>query len=178
MTTTAFRLAAIILGGTLAACVLSTPVLAIGNDSEMTPICKKGQIYDRKTKKCVRQQGANISDDNKADYAYSLTKAHRYDEALAVLDTMQNPNTAEALNYRGYATRKAGRTDEGITYYLKSIELDPHYARVREYLGEAYVLKGRIDLAREQLIAIGGICGTGCEEYHDLNAAILDPSRI
>jgi hypothetical protein len=26
-----------------------------------------------------------------------------------------------ALNYRGYATRKLGRTDEGIGYYLKSV---------------------------------------------------------
>jgi hypothetical protein len=32
------------------------------------------------------------------------------------LDTLENPNTPRALNYRGYATRKLVRTDEGITY--------------------------------------------------------------
>ena len=85
---------------------------------------------------------------------------------------MQNPNTAKALNYRGYATRKLGRTDEGIGYYLKSVALDPNYAQVREYLGEAYVIKGRVDLAQEQLVKIKALCSTTCEEYEDLAAAI------
>lgn len=80
-------------------------------------------------------------------------------------------------NYRGYATRKLGRVDEGIGYYLKSVAADPSYAKVREYLGEAYMLKGRSDLAREQLAAIRAICGTGCEEYRDLEEAIAAPAR-
>jgi Flp pilus assembly protein TadD len=57
-----------------------------------------------------------------------------------------DPNTPRALNYRGYATRKLGRTDEGIGYYLKSVTLDPNCAQVREYLGEAYVIKGNYEL--------------------------------
>ncbi len=84
----------------------------------------------------------------------------------------KQPNTAKALNYRGYATRKLGRTDEGISYYLQSVKLDPQYAQVREYLGEAYVIKGRVDLAQEQLQQIQSICGTSCEEYQDLAEAI------
>jgi tetratricopeptide (TPR) repeat protein len=89
-----------------------------------------------------------------------------------MLDMLDNPNTPRALNYRGYATRKLGRTDEGIGYYLKSVQLDPKYAQVREYLGEAYVIKGRVDLAKEQLTVIKNLCGTTCEEYEDLNSAI------
>ena len=61
-----------------------------------------------------------------------------------MLDLLNNPNTPRALNYRGYATRKLGRTDEGIGYYLKSVALDPNYPQVREYLGEAYVIRGQI----------------------------------
>lgn len=95
-----------------------------------------------------------------------------------MLDTVKDQNSAEVLNYRGYATRKLGRTDEGISYYLQSVKMDPQYAKVREYLGEAYVIKGRLDLAKEQLTTIKAICGTACEEYLDLNAAILDPSKI
>jgi hypothetical protein len=60
------------------------------------------------------------------------------------LDILQNPDTPRALNYRGYATRKLGRTDEGISYYLKSVALDPAYPQVREYLGEAYVIQGGV----------------------------------
>lgn len=179
MTNATLRLASVFLGACLTIGTLSTPVFAIGGGGDSTPTCKKGQIYDKKTKTCVKQQGANISDENRADYAYALAKDGRYQEALEVLDTLQNPNTAEALNYRGYATRKLGRTDEGISYYLKSVQLDPKYAKVREYLGEAYVVKGQIDLAKEQLDTIKSLCGnTTCEEYQDLNEAIENPSKI
>ena len=178
MTIMTARIASILVGGCLAASVLSGPVFAVGDDSSTTPTCKKGEIYDQKAKKCGKQQSANVSDENRADYAYSLAKAGRYEEALAVLDTVKDQNTAEVLNYRGYATRKLGRTDEGISYYLQSVKMDPQYAKVREYLGEAYVIKGQLDLAKDQLKSIKAICGTTCEEYQDLNAAILNPSKI
>ena len=173
MTTTAFRLASAALGACLTLGAFTVPVFAIGDDSSTTPTCKKGEIYDQKTKKCVKQQGANITDENRADYAYSLAKKdHRYEEALAVLNTLQNPDTAEALNYRGYVTRKLGRTDEGISYYKKSVAMDPKYTLVREYLGEAYVIQGKFDLAKEQLSEIEKRCGTTCEPYEDLAEAI------
>ena len=93
---------------------------------------------------CVDAQSGVIDDKSLADYAYALAQDGRYEEALATLDLMQNPNTAEALNYRGYATRKLGRVDEGIGYYLQAVALDPEYTLVREYLGEAYVIKGEM----------------------------------
>jgi tetratricopeptide (TPR) repeat protein len=76
------------------------------------------------------------------------------------------------LELPGYATRKLGRTDEGIGYYQRSIALDPTYAKVREYLGEAWLVKGRPDLAKAQLKTIATLCGQRCEEYRDLQAAI------
>ncbi|MGO8484912.1 hypothetical protein AB9F39_37710, partial [Rhizobium leguminosarum] len=63
----AARIASLLLGGCLAASVLSGPVFAIGDDSSTTPVCKKGEIYDQKTKKCIKQQSANVSDENRAD---------------------------------------------------------------------------------------------------------------
>lgn len=145
---------------------------AIGDDSQTTPTCPKGQIYDSKTKTCMVEKSSMIGDSDRANYAYMLAKSGRYQEALEVLNTLQNPNTAIALNYRGYATRKLGHTDEGIGYYLKSVALDPNYPKVREYLGEAYMIKGRPDLAKQQLTVIKSLCGTDCEEYRDLAAAI------
>lgn len=142
------------------------------NDEPVPPTCPKGQIYDSKTKTCMVDKGGMIGDESRTDYAYALAKAGRYQEALDMLNTLKDQNTAEALNYRGYATRKLGRTDEGISYYLKSVALDPKYPKVREYLGEAYMIKNRPDLAREQLAAIKSLCGTSCEEYRDLSAAI------
>ena len=127
---------------------------------------------------CVKKQAGVLPDEALTDYAYALAKAGRYGEALGVLDLLKDPNTPVALNYRGYATRKLGRTDEGISYYLKSVALDPHYAQVREYLGEAYLVKGDMASAKAQLQAIKGICGTVCEEYQHLAVAIADPSDI
>ncbi|WP_433735343.1 tetratricopeptide repeat protein [Pseudomonas putida] len=148
------------------------------DDTPAKPQCPKGQVFDRKVQKCVLQTSKLLPDADRTDYAYQLAKDGRYEEALALLDTLKDPNTPKALNYRGYATRKLGRTDEGIGYYLKAVKLDPQYAKVREYLGEAYVVKGQLDLAQEQLQQIKSICGsTACEEYQDLAEAINDSSK-
>ena len=167
-----------IAGACLSVVLLAGRVYAIGDDLSQTPTCTRGEIWNAKTKKCEKRESSLLPDEDRSNYAYVLAKAGRYEEALSVLDTLKNPNKAEALNYRGYATRKLGRTDEGISYYLKSVSLDPHYAKVREYLGEAYVIKGQLDLARDQLATIRKLCGMTCEEYRDLSEAIEHPGRM
>ena len=134
--------------------------------------CPPGLIWDTKHKKCLVRHSGVLPDPDMTEYAYALAKADRYQEAIDVLDLLDNPNTPRALNYRGYATRKLGHTDEGITYYLKSVELDPAYPQVREYLGEAYVIEGKYDLAKDQLATIEKLCGTECEYYEDLADAL------
>lgn len=174
------RLAVLTVQLLLAVALSSSLALANGGDDDAParPNCPKGQVFDSRSQKCLKQTSSLVPDADRTDYAYRLAKDGRYEEALALLDTLKQPNTAMALNYRGYATRKLGRTDEGIGYYLQSVKLDPHYAQVREYLGEAYVVKGRLDLAQEQLQQIKSICGsTTCEEYQDLAEAINDSSK-
>src|SRR6202522_4553196 len=146
--------------------------------SDLT-VCKPGQVWDTKRRKCLVRRSDVLPDPEMTEYAYALAKADRYQEAIDVLDLLDNPNTPRALNYRGYATRKLGRTDEGVGYYLKSVALDPNYAQVREYLGEAYVIQGKIDLAKDQLNTIKAICGSDdCEEYEDLDKAIRDAKSL
>ena len=84
-------------------------------------------IWDTTRHKCLVRHSGVLPDPDLTEYAYALAKADRYEEAIDVLDLLDNPNTPRALNYRGYATRKPGRTDEGIDYYLRSVALDPHY---------------------------------------------------
>jgi tetratricopeptide (TPR) repeat protein len=159
----------------------AAPVLAdggSGDDRSPTPTCGRGEVWDSRSKRCVKAENGILPDKALAENAFALAKAERYLEALAVLDLLQDPNTAEALNYRGFATRKLGHLDEGISYYLQSVALDPQYAQVREYLGEAYVQKGDIARAKAQLEAIEKICGRDCEEYADLAEAIADPSKL
>jgi Flp pilus assembly protein TadD len=157
--------------------VAAAPALAAGggggdSGGSSTPTCAKGQVYNAKKKGCVKAERGALPDEQMTEYAYALAKEGRFAEALDTLDLLENPNTSRALNYRGYATRKLGRTDEGISYYLRSVALDPRYTQVREYLGEAYVIQGKLDLAKEQLATIRSLCGTDCEEYEDLANAI------
>jgi tetratricopeptide (TPR) repeat protein len=145
-----------------------------GGGSGDRTTCPAGEVYDARSMQCVRQGNKVLPDEVLTNYAYTLAKAWRYDEALDVLNQLKNPNTPEALNYRGYVTRKMGRIDEGIAYYHKSIALDPRYAKVREYLGEAYVIKHDTARAKAQLRVIKSICGTDCEEYQKLATAIAE----
>ena len=169
-----------ILAGFALCLIVVGPALADsgGNDKSNTTTCSKGEVWDSKSQKCVKAENGVLPDQELTDYALALVKARRYGETLTVLDLLKNPNTPVALNYRGYATRKLGRTDEGITYYLKSIALDPHYAQVREYLGEAYLIKGDTANAKAQLQAIKQICGTVCDEYEHLAVAIANPRDL
>jgi tetratricopeptide (TPR) repeat protein len=141
--------------------------------------CNPGQVWDRKKHKCLRRHSGVLPDSELTEYAYALAKTDRFPEALDVLDSLDNPNTPRALNYRGYATRKLGRTDEGIGYYLQSVALDPQYPQVREYLGEAYVIEGKFDLAKQQLATIEKLCGSkDCEYYSDLAKALDDAHAL
>jgi len=149
-----------------------------GSDRSNTITCSKGEVWDSRSQKCVKAENRVLPDKELTDYAFALIKAGRYGEALDMLDLLANPTTPVALNYRGYATRKLGRIDEGISYYLQSVALDPNYAEVREYLGEAYLLKGDAARATAQLQAIKQICGTTCEEYEHLAVAIADPTDL
>jgi tetratricopeptide (TPR) repeat protein len=137
--------------------------------------CEPGQVWDATRHKCLQRRSNVLPDSDLTEYAYALAKANRFQEAIDVLDLLMNPDTPRALNYRGYATRKLGRIDEGIGYYLRSIALDPDYTQAREYLGEAYVIEGKFDLAKDQLATIEKICGSkDCEYYGELAKALTE----
>jgi tetratricopeptide (TPR) repeat protein len=148
------------------------------NKTDLTT-CDPGQVWDKKKHKCLERHSGILPDSDLTEYAYALAKADRYQEAIDVLDLLENRNTPRALNYRGYATRKLGRTEEGIGYYLQSVALDPKYPQVREYLGEAYVIQGKFDLAKDQLSTIEKLCGSKeCEYYEDLADALAKAQAL
>ena len=151
------------------AMLASSPVFAAGSDPEDMIECKKGKVYDKKKKKCVPAQSGITPDTVLTDNAYRLAKAGKPEEALNLLDMVHDQQSPTVLNYRGYATRLTGRVDEGIVFYKQALAIDPKNVLVREYLGEAYVSKGKMVLARAQLQRIEELCGnTDCHEYADL----------
>ena len=49
---------------------------------------------------------------------------------------------------------------------------------MREYLGEAYVIEGKYDLAKDQLATIQKLCGTECEYYENLAEALAQAHAL
>lgn len=134
--------------------------------------CKKGEVWDKSAKKCVKAQSGILPDEELYDQGRALAKEGQYDWALQVLAAITDQNDPRVLNYTGYSHRKAGRIEIGITYYRKALAINPDFVLAREYLGEGYVAAGRIDLAKVELAEIGRRCGVSCEEYKDLSQVI------
>jgi len=155
----------------LLAPLASVPAYAAGSGGDSVPECKKGQVYDKATKKCVDQSGA-IDDESLYLTGRQLALSGRYDEAITVLSLVANKEDPRILNYLGYSHRKLGRVTVGLGYYQEALRVDPDYVLVREYLGEAHLMLGDVASAREQLSEIEKRCGKGCEEYGDLAAQI------
>jgi Flp pilus assembly protein TadD len=121
---------------------------------------------------CVKLKAEVTPDSELYQNARLLADEGEYEWALDHLRLMTNQNDAEVLNYTGYSNRKAGRLETGIAYYHKALAVDPNYVQAREYLGEAYVLAGRIDLAKAELNEIKSRCGLQCDTYQALSLAI------
>jgi tetratricopeptide (TPR) repeat protein len=101
-----------------------------------------------------------------------LGQEARYIEALQRFFRMKNREQARVLSSIGYSTRKLGDIDKGINYYHQALERDPDYTKARQYLGEAYLQKGDVGKAKDQLIEIANRCGGPCDDYELLVKAI------
>ena len=126
----------------------------------------------------MRHSGV-LPDPDLTEYAYALAKADRYQEAIDVLDLLHNPNTPRAFNYRGYATRKLGHTDEGnrILSQVSSRSI-PTTHRCASTLGRPMSSRASMNLAREQLSTIEKLCGKDCEYYEDLAEALTEAHAL
>ena len=95
----------------------------------------------------------------------------RYQKALEYLikSNKEKPTQSDTLNYLGFATRKLGDYEKGEEYYLLGLQIDPDHKGINEYLGELYVVTGRIDLAKERLSVLKNC---NCEEYKELKEII------
>ncbi|RZT95135.1 tetratricopeptide repeat protein [Rivibacter subsaxonicus] len=98
----------------------------------------------------------------------------RYAEAITTLKAAEqkDPTNANVHNWLGYSYRKSGNLDAAFRSYGTALKLDPKHKGAHEYIGEAYLMARQPDKAREHLVALKSICGTGCEEYRDLEQAI------
>ena len=95
----------------------------------------------------------------------------RYEKAqkLLIISNKKKPLQADTLNYLGFTTRKLGDFENGEKYYLQGLAIDPSHIGINEYLGELYIVTGRIDLAKERLQVLANC---NCKEYSKLKEII------
>ena len=79
-----------------------------------------------------------------------------------------------AASLNGLATflQFTGSLDRAEQLLRQALAIDPNYTKVREYLGEAYLQKGDVAEAKEQLMEIADRCGGPCDDYELLAKAI------
>ena len=95
----------------------------------------------------------------------------RYTKAQKLLlkSNEKKPLQADTLNYLGFTTRKLGDYEKGEEFYLQGLQIEPNHKGINEYLGELYVVTGRMDMAKERLEVLK-TCN--CEEYDELKDII------
>lgn len=139
---------------------------------QTTTQCKKGEVWDKKKKKCVVPQYGMLDDDSIYEAGHDLAMAGRYDEAISVLTLAANKQDPRILNYLGYSHRHSGRVTVGLGYYEEALRIDPNYTLVREYLGEAHLQIGDLAGAQQQLMEIEKRTSKGSREYGMLSEQI------
>jgi tetratricopeptide (TPR) repeat protein len=95
----------------------------------------------------------------------------RYTKAQKLLlkSNKKKPLQADTLNYLGFTTRKLGDYKKGEEFYLQGLQIEPNHKGINEYLGELYVVTGRMDMAKERLEVLKNC---NCEEYDELKEII------
>lgn len=110
------------------------------------------------------------------DYAAGLAawKAHDGPEVVQRMGVVieRQPRLADAGNYRAHAYRQLGRLEQALQHCERALAIDPRHRGAHEYLGEAYLLAGRLADAEAELRQLDRLCWLPCEEYRDLKEQI------
>lgn len=99
------------------------------------------------------------------DYAYAR---HLLQEALPL-----QPDDADIHNLLGFTSRKLGRLHEAHGHYERALTLDPEHRGALEYWGELHLMEDDVAAAGRLLDRLIRLCPEGCEERHELEAAMV-----
>jgi tetratricopeptide (TPR) repeat protein len=148
----------------------ATPSLAVDDDDgPRKPRIDCSKPENKKKPACKPH---HVSDDEIINGAYWLAHAGKLTESLALLGTVADKENPRALNAMGFATRKLGNVDAALPYYTRALAIEPNYVQARAYMGEAFLAKGDVARAREQLGEIERRGGTECVAFTELKREI------
>jgi tetratricopeptide (TPR) repeat protein len=124
---------------------------------------KQSSIEDRAFAQGYRTAYATIYDRN--DYAAAI-------EQLKALGHDERPNVANLI---GYSYRKLGDYKLSQVWYERALKADPNHVLTWQYYGLWQLEQGNREQAEYHLSRIAAICGTDCEHYRSLAAALEQP---
>jgi len=124
---------------------------------------KQSSIVDPAFAQGYRAAYETIYDRN--DYAAAI-------EQLKALGHDDHPNVANLI---GYSYRKLGDYKLSQVWYERALKADPNHVLTWQYYGLWQLEQGNRDQAQYHLSRIAAICGTDCDEYRSLAAALEKP---
>jgi Flp pilus assembly protein TadD len=96
------------------------------------------------------------------------TAADRLGKAAAA-----EPKNADIQNWLGFSQRKLGNLDAAFAAYNEALKLNPKHRAAHEYIGEAYLMAGKVDKAEQHLTELQRLCTPiPCEELKQLKRAV------
>lgn len=154
--------------------LIATPVARAGGDppSSSTP------PVDNSSK--AKKARHSSLDDTTSTAAYRSAYETVYDRkdyatAIAQLKGMGRDDNPSVATLIGYSYRKLGDYKLAQTWYERALKTDPGHVKTWQYYGQWQIEQGNREQAQYHLGRIAAICGTGCEEYRTLAAALKQP---
>ncbi|OKO69138.1 tetratricopeptide repeat protein [Bradyrhizobium sp. NAS96.2] len=113
-------------------------------------------------------------DGYRAAYA-TIYERNDYAAAIEQLHALGNDDHPNVANLIGYSYRKLGDYKQSQVWYERALKADPNHVLTWNYYGLWQIEQGNRDAAQYHLSRIAEICGTTCEEYRSLAAALEKP---
>jgi Flp pilus assembly protein TadD len=103
-------------------------------------------------------------------------KAGKYEQAIRILQSADQRDSADWNNLIGYSSRLKNPPDLAASesYYLAALKIEPAHKGALEYYGELLLMKHDLEGAEKILARLDKACFFSCEELRDLKKSIAD----
>ena len=148
----------------------------VGGGSEPPPSAS-GSKATHKAKKAGKQSSIDdpaFAQGYRAAYA-TIYDRNDYAAAIKQLKSLGHEDHPNVANLIGYSYRKLGDYRLSQVWYERALKADPNHVLTWQYYGLWQIEQGNRDQAQYHLSRIAAICGTDCEEYRSLAAALENP---
>jgi tetratricopeptide (TPR) repeat protein len=163
------------------------PLFAAGGGSEPSssmpsqPSDNKGNAAPRANHKSKKANKQSFLEDPSFVQGYrgayaTIYERNDYASAIEQLKALGHEELADVANLIGYSYRKLGDYQLAQAWYERALKADPSNVRTWNYYGLWQIEQGNREAAQYHLGRIAAICGTDCDEYRTLAAALEQPS--